>query len=61
MIKPPMNAQYHSLLQFPSKIVHTNLQKVSNNRVNHPHNHYEGSYYTQIMTIVRKTKCYRLT
>ena len=47
----------------PSKIVHTtgNLHTVSYNPVNRPHNHYWNSYYTQIMSLVRKMKCYRLT
>ena len=43
-----------------SKIVHTNLHKVNTNRVNRPHDRYGNSYYTQITTLVRKTKYYWL-
>ena len=45
----------------PVKFVHTNLHTVSNNLVNRPHIHYVNSYFTQIMTLVCKTKCYQLT
>ena len=53
--------RHHNCL--PNKIVHTNLHlhTVRNNRANRPHNHSGNSYHTQIMTLVRKTKYYRLT
>ena len=38
--------------------IHTNLHTVSNNRVNRPHNHYVNAYFTQMKTLVCKTKCY---